>query len=64
MKNQLRKWLSIERRDLWDGPRQYLIYHLSVDKLRHMQKHKAKKDTRMLRELKQALEWRTRVKQK
>ena len=58
MKNKLRKWLSIERRDLWDGPTEYLLDHLSVDKLKHMQRHVARKDLTMKRKLKEALKWR------
>jgi hypothetical protein len=62
MKNKLRKHISVERRDLWDGPRQYLLGFLSVDKLKHMLKHRAKKDLRMRIELKEALKWRMHVK--
>ena len=62
MKNKLRKYLSVERRDLWDVPRHYLFEFLSVDKLKHMLKHRAKKDLRMRIELKEALKWRMRVK--
>jgi hypothetical protein len=62
MKNKLRKYLSVERRDLWDGPCQYLLGFLSVDKLKHMLKHRAKKDLRMPIELKEALKWRMHVK--
>ena len=62
MKKQLRKYISVERRDLWDGARNYLLEFLSVDKLKHMLKHKAKKDRRMQSELERALEWRMRHK--
>jgi len=58
MKKQLRKYISVECRDLWDGPRHYLFDFLSVDKLKHMLKHKAKKDIRMQSELERVLEWR------
>ena len=62
MKKQLRKYISVERRDLWDGARCYLLEFLSVDKLKHKLKHKAKKDRRMKGELMRALEWRMRDK--
>jgi len=62
MKNKLRKYLSVERRDLWDGARCYLLEFLSVDKLKHKLKHRAKKDRRIKSELERALEWRMRNK--
>jgi hypothetical protein len=58
MKNKLRKYISIERRDFWDGPREYLLGRLSVDKLKHMLQHTKKKDRRIKSELERALEWR------
>lgn len=61
MKNQLRKWLSRERRDLWDSPREYLIGHLPVDKLKHMENHIANNDIKMRSKLKEALRWRKRM---
>jgi len=57
MKKRLRKYLSVERRDLWDGPHEYLLGHLSVDKLKHMEKHVANNDIRMRLKLKEALRW-------
>lgn len=62
MKKQLRKYLSVERRDLWDGPRHYLFGCLSVDKLKHMLQHITKKDRRIKSELERALEWRMQLK--
>ena len=62
MKKRLRKYLSVERRDLWDGARCYLLEFLSVDKLKHMLKHEAKKDRRIQNDLERALEWRMRHK--
>ena len=35
MKNKLRKHLSAERRDLWDGSKIYQFWSLSVDRLKH-----------------------------
>jgi len=58
MKNSLRKWDSMERRDLWDGPRQYLLSHLPVDKLKHKLRHVSRKDRKMKPVLEQALAWR------
>ena len=60
IKNKLRKYLSVERRDLWDNSKTYRFYHLSVDRLKHKLKHIAKKDTRIKSALEEALEWRCR----
>ena len=60
IKNQLRKYLSVERRDLWDNSKTYRFYHLPVDRLKHKLKHLAKKDTRIKSALQEALEWRCR----
>ena len=60
IKNKLRKCLSVERRDLWDGQSGYAFYHLSVDKIKHKLKHLPKKDSKMKVVLKEALEWRTK----
>ena len=60
IKNKLRKYLSVERRDLWDGSKVYEFCHLSVDRLKHKLKHLAKKDTRIKSALQEALEWRCR----
>ena len=57
MKNKLRKYLSVERRDLWDNSRIYQFWHLSVDRLKYKLKHTSKKDTRMKCALEEALEW-------
>lgn len=58
MKNSLRKYLSVERRDLWDGPREYLIAHLPTDKLKHMLMHRSKRDRRLKSEIDTILEYR------
>lgn len=55
MKNSLRKYLSVERRDLWDSPKCYLLDHLSTDKLKFMLKRKSKKDRRIKREIENIL---------
>ena len=58
MKNQLRKYLSVERRDLWDSPKVYQFWYLSVDRLKHKLRHIPRKDIKMKSKLKEALEWR------
>ena len=60
IKNKLRKYLSVERRDFLDSPHVYAFCHLSVDKLKHKLKHLPKKDSKMKVILKEALEWRTK----
>jgi len=55
MKKALRKYLSVERRDLWDSPNEYLFGGLSVDKLKHMLKHKANKDLRIQQAIEEEL---------
>ena len=55
MKKEHRKWLSVERRDLWDGPHDYLFGNLSADKLKYMLKHRNKKDLRMKRSIEDIL---------
>lgn len=62
IKNHLRKYLSVERRDLWDSPRIYEFNHLSVDTLKHKQKHISKKDIKMKDALEEALQWRMKTK--
>lgn len=57
MKKVLRKYLSVERRDLWDGPNEYLFSGLSVDKLKYMLKHKAKKDLRIKKAIEEQLSY-------
>ena len=47
MKKRKRKHISVEKRDLWDGPHDYLLYELPVDKLKHMQQHISKRDIRL-----------------
>lgn len=47
MKKALRKYLSVERRDLWDGPKCYILGHLPTDKLKFMLKHKSNRDRRI-----------------
>ena len=61
IKNKLRKYLSVERRDLWDSPRVYAFRYLSVDKLKYKLKHLPNKDSKMKVILKEALERRTRM---
>ena len=58
MKNKLRKYLSVERRDLWDSSKIYQFYHLSVDTLKHKLEHLPKKDRKMRSRLEEALMWR------
>lgn len=62
MKKALRKLLSVERRDLWDGSLIYDFYHLSVGKLKHMLSHVSKKDRKIRGRLEEALEFRRREK--
>ena len=47
MKKRKRKHISVEKRDLWDGPHDYLLYGLPIDKLKHIQKHISKRDIRL-----------------
>ena len=58
MKNKLRKYLSVERRDLWDSSKIYQFWHLSVDRLKHKLNHQPKKDSKMKSKLEEALNWR------
>ena len=58
MKNKLRKYLSVNRRDLWDNPKTYQFGYLSVDRLKHKLKHVPKKDSKMRSRLEEALMWR------
>lgn len=60
IKNHLRKYLSVERRDLWDNSRIYCFNHLSVDTLKHKLKHIQKKDRNMKDALQEALLRRTK----
>lgn len=60
MKKSLRKRLSIERRDLWDGPNEYLFSGLSVDKLKYMLKHRANKDLRIKKVIEEKLAFKMR----
>ena len=60
IKKQLRKYLSVERRDLWDSPKTYQFWSLSVDKLKHKLKHINKKDIIMKNRLEEVLEWKCR----
>lgn len=60
MKNKLRKYLSVERRDLWDGSKIYQFWHLSVDRLKYKLKHVPKKDRKMKSRLEEALVWKCR----
>ena len=58
MKKQLRKYLSVERRDPWDNPKTYQFWYLSVDRLKHKLKHIPNKDSKMKSKLEEALGWR------
>lgn len=58
MKKSKRKSLSVKRRDMWDSPHSYDLFHLSVDKLKHMQRHVARKDRTIKGKLEEALGWR------
>lgn len=62
MKNQLRKYLSWEHRDLWDNPNEYNFWDLSSNKLKYMLRHKAKKDRRIEYEILRVLKYRGHVK--
>ena len=61
MKNQRRKFLSVERRDLWDNSKLYEFCHLSVDRLKHKLAHVSKKDRKMKCKLEEALRWRCKI---
>lgn len=58
MKKALRKYISVERRDIWDSSKIYEFGYLSVDRLKHKLKHIPKKDRRMRSRLEEALRWR------
>lgn len=58
MNKKLRKYLSIERRDIWDNPKIYEFGHLSVDRLKHKLKHITNKDRKVKSKLEEALKWR------
>lgn len=58
MKKQIKKALSVDRRDLWDGPNEYLFDGLSSNKLKYMLKHRNRKDRRIVKTIKQILKWR------
>ncbi|GAH25112.1 unnamed protein product [marine sediment metagenome] len=60
IKNKLRKYLSVERRDIWDSSVIYQFWDLSVDRLKHKLKHISKKDGKMKSRLGEALRWRTK----
>ena len=62
MKKQLRKRRSIYNRDLWDNPKIYGFFHLSVDRIKQKLKHISKKDRKIKNRLEEALKWRTRRK--
>jgi len=62
IKNQLRKYFSHERRDLWDNPKEYVFWCVSSDKLKHMLRHKAKKDRRIEYEIMAVLKCRGHLK--
>lgn len=61
MKKALRKYLSVERRDLWDSPNEYLFGGLSVDKLKYMLKHKSNKDLRIKKVIEEELSFKMRI---
>lgn len=61
IKNQLRKYLSRERRDLVDNSSEYNFWDLSSNKLKHMLKHKAKKDRRIEHEIMAVLKCRGHI---
>ena len=63
MKKELRKYLSMERRDVWDNPKDYDFCYLSVDRLKYKLKHISKKDRRMRNELEECLRWKCRKKE-
>jgi len=63
IKKQLRKYLSVERRDIWDNPKTYQFWSLSVDKIKYKLKHINKKDKIMKNRLEETLEWKCRKKE-
>ena len=62
MKNALRKYLSVECRDLVDNSKEYNFWSLSSNKLKHMLKHKAKRDRRIESEIMAVLKCRGHIK--
>ena len=58
MKKSLRKYLSIERRDISDNLKIYEFAHLSVDRLKYKLAHVSKKDRKIKDRLEEALRWR------
>ena len=60
MKNALRKYLSIERRDIWDSPGEdcHHLGSLPTAQLKHMMKHKSRKDRRLKPEIIAILKYR------
>ena len=58
MKKSLRKYLSRERRDIWDSPKIYEFWHLSVDRLKFKLRHIPKRDRKVKSRLEEALRWR------
>ena len=51
MKKERKKFLSVRRRDLWDGPNQYDFWNVPSNKLKYMLGHKSKKDGRIKSEI-------------
>ncbi len=47
MKKERKKFLSVQRRDLWDGPDQYDFWNMSSNDLKYMLGHKPKKDRKI-----------------
>ena len=63
MKKARRKWLSCQKRDIWDNPRVYLFEGLSTARIKYKLKHRSKKDLKMKKQLEQILEWRRHCKE-
>ena len=48
MKKSKRKAKSVDIRDLWDGPKDYMqLWTLATDKLKHMLKHISRRDRKI-----------------
>jgi hypothetical protein len=64
MKKGRRKLLSVQRRDLWDGPNQYDFWNVPSNELKYMLEHKSKKDGRIKSEIMLILRLRRHLKLK
>jgi len=64
MKKSKRKQKSVDRRDLWDGPRSYYpsLWLLTIDKLKHMLKHRSRRDGKIKSYIEDILHYRGIIK--